>query len=248
MATMNINDIFFKGFYKEVWKKLIPAGISEAECDFIEQNMNIQPPDRLLDLMCGYGRHTLPLAKKGFHVTGIDNAPEYIEEIKLHGAEFPIEAQVAGLMGMQLNGLYDAVICMGNSFCFFSREEAIHILNHLYQHMKPGAHLLINTWMLGEIAIRHFKDKEWFYVDEYKYLVDAKYLFQPSRVEAEHIIIRENGETEILQSVDYIFTLPEMEALFQETGFELKAVYGIPKKRAFKLGDTKAYIIAEKKR
>jgi len=222
MATQNINDIFFKGLYKDVWRKLIPPGLSEAECDFIEQEMNIQPDARLLDLMCGYGRHALPLARKGFRVSAIDNAPEYIEEINAKGEGLAIETQVAGLMDMHLEGQYDAAICMGNSFCFFTRKEAVHILH------------------------RHFKEKDWFYVEDYKYLVDSRYLFQPARVEAEHIIIKETGETEVLQSVDYIFTLSEMEALLKETGFELLTVYSIPKKRAFKLGDSKAYIIAQR--
>jgi SAM-dependent methyltransferase len=246
MATQNINDIFFKGLYKDVWRKLIPPGLSEAECDFIEQEMNIQPDARLLDLMCGYGRHALPLARKGFRVSAIDNAPEYIEEINAKGEGLAIETQVAGLMDMHLEGQYDAAICMGNSFCFFTRKEAVHILHHLHRHLKQGAHLMINTWMLGEIAIRHFKEKDWFYVEDYKYLVDSRYLFQPARVEAEHIIIKETGETEVLQSVDYIFTLSEMEALLKETGFELITVYSIPKKRTFKLGDSKAYIIAQR--
>ena len=46
------------------------------------QYFNLQPGSKVLDLMCGYGRHAIALAKKGIEVTAIDNLEEYINEIK----------------------------------------------------------------------------------------------------------------------------------------------------------------------
>jgi len=245
-TVSNINDVFFNGFYKDVWRKLIPVGISEAECAFIEKEASLQPGDKVLDLMCGYGRHTLPLAKRGYQLTSIDNSNEYIEEINKAAEGLSITTQAASLMEMQLEEAYDLAICMGNSFCFFSKEEAGTILQKVHQHLKASGYFIINTWMLGEIIIRHFKEKEWFYLDEYKYLIDNRYLFNPTRVEADHIIIRSDGATEVLKSVDYIFTVAEMRTLFEESGFQLKEIYSIPKRKKFELGDTQAYIIAER--
>jgi SAM-dependent methyltransferase len=197
--------------------------------------------------MCGYGRHVLPLANKGYQITAIDNAPEYIQEIQGASTGLNIQVQLASLMEMQLADTFDAAICMGNSFCFFSKEEALIILKNLFKHLKPGGSLIINTWMIGEIAIRHFKEKDWFYLDNYKYLIDCNYLFNPTRVEADHIIMRNDGVTEVLKSVDYIFTVSEMEELLQEAGFILKDVYATPRLRKFKLGDSKAYLVCARK-
>jgi hypothetical protein len=36
-STTNINSDFFKGIYKEVWRREIPNGLTEAETDFIEE-------------------------------------------------------------------------------------------------------------------------------------------------------------------------------------------------------------------
>ena len=69
----NINDTFFEGIYKEVWRKLIPPGLSEVECDFIRDVAQLQAGDRVVDFMCGYGRHALELARRGFPVTAVDN-------------------------------------------------------------------------------------------------------------------------------------------------------------------------------
>lgn len=245
-TSVNINDTFFSGLYKDVWRKLVPIGLTEAEVDFIEDVSSLKPDAAVLDLMCGYGRHTLELAKRGYTVTAIDNLPDYIEEIQEKGKSFSVQTQLSSLTKMDLSGTYDAVICMGNSFSFFNKEEAQHILQKIAAHLRTGGCFIINTWMLGEIAIRHFKEKEWFYAGEYKYLHDCKYLFNPSRIESEHTIITPEGLTETYQGVDFIFTLPELENLLSESGLVIDGIYSTPRKKNFKMGDTRAYIAAYK--
>jgi 2-polyprenyl-3-methyl-5-hydroxy-6-metoxy-1,4-benzoquinol methylase len=244
----NINDIFFDGFYKDVWRKLIPAGLTEAEAEFIEEIAGLQSGDKVLDIMCGYGRHAFSLAKKGFSITAVDNLEDYVNEISEQAVNevLPIKAIHSGVLELELHQTYDAIICMGNSFAFFNEEEAISVLQKLYAHLKPGGIFLINTWMLGEIAIKHYKEKDWFYAGEYKYLIDNKYLFNPTRIESEHIIIRSDGATENIKGVDYIFTFAELETILQKTGFSIKDIYSTPRKRKFQFGDTRAYIAVQK--
>lgn len=248
-TSYNINDTFFFGIYKDVWRRLVPDGLTEAEADFIEQAALLQPGASVLDLMCGYGRHTFELAKRGHSVTAVDNLPDYIQEIqeKAIVEDFSIKAQLNSLMTMQLSESYDAAICMGNSFSFFSKEEAQQILANISAHLRSGGCFIINTWMLGEIAIRHFKEKEWFYAGEYKYLHDCRYLFNPSRIESEHTIVTPDGRAESFKGVDYIFTLPELDELLKSAGLFIDGIYSTPRKKPFKMGDTRAYITAYKK-
>src|SRR5215204_589239 len=79
--TANVNDFFFDGIYKELWRKIIPDGLTKAEIGFIIQEANLKPGSKAVDIMCGYGRHTLGLARNGIHVTAIDNLSSYIKEI-----------------------------------------------------------------------------------------------------------------------------------------------------------------------
>ncbi len=121
----NINDIFFDGFYKEVWRKLIPAGLTEAEVDFIEEIAGLQPDDKVLDIMCGYGRHAFALAKKGFSITAVDNLEDYVNEISDQAVNevLPIKAIHSGVLELELHQTYDAIICMGNSFAFLMKKK-----------------------------------------------------------------------------------------------------------------------------
>ena len=72
-VSNNINNVFFNGIYKDVWKKINPPGLTEAEVDFIIETADLNPGNSVLDLMSGYGRHSLGLAKKGLVLTAIDN-------------------------------------------------------------------------------------------------------------------------------------------------------------------------------
>ena len=244
----NINDSFFEGIYKDVWRKLIPPGLSEAECDFIEDVAGLEKPDKILDLMCGYGRHTLELAKRGYDITAIDNSESYVSEINFAATQknLPAKAFAVGALEANLQEKYKAILCMGNSFAFFNRNEAIELLKKLSSCLQPDGILMINSWMVAEIAIKHFREKEWIEVDDYKYLMNYKFHFQPSRIESEHTIIRPDGGIEVINGVDYIFTLAELETMFSQVGITTKALYSTPRKRPFKMGDNRIYIVAGK--
>jgi 2-polyprenyl-3-methyl-5-hydroxy-6-metoxy-1,4-benzoquinol methylase len=248
LSPGNINDTFFNGLYKDIWRKLIPHGLSEAEVDFIEEIGDLQAGSHVLDLMCGYGRHTLELARRNFQVTAIDNSPEYVEEVSTKSSQghLPVSTSCSGAVQMQLDTTFDMAICMGNSFAFFREEEAVIILRNLSDHLRSGGKLLINTWMIAEIAIRHFKEKDWFYLDELTYLTDNAFLFHPTRIETDHILVHKNGSMQTIKGIDYIFTIAELNSLFKKTGFRLVDIYSTPRKKKFRLGDTKAYIVAEK--
>ncbi|MGZ3913478.1 MAG: class I SAM-dependent methyltransferase [Flavisolibacter sp.] len=248
LPTANINDFFFEGIYKDIWRGMIPEGLTQAEVAFILETGNLEKGNRVLDIMCGYGRHALGLARNGIAVTAVDNLGEYIDEIKHIATSegLPVQTVLSGALQAPLEGCFDGVICMGNSFGFFDRRDATALLKKLGKHLKPGGFLLINSWMIAEIAIRYFKEREWHQVNNYKYLLENKFLFHPNRIESEQTIIGEDGYSETIKGVDYIFSLDELEDMFQEAGFKTRECYHTPRKKQFSLGDGRIYIIAEK--
>ena len=244
----NINDTFFEGVYKDVWRKLIQPGLTEIECDFLTDVAKLVKGDNVLDLMCGYGRHSLELARRGFAVTAVDNSPDYIAEIntKAQQASLPVDAFAVSALEVNLSRLYKAVICMGNSFAFFNREEATALLKKIASHLSTDGVLLINSWMIAEIAIKHFREKDWYEVEGFKILMSNRFCFQPSRIESEHTVIGETGVMETINGIDYIFALSELEAMFQEAGLQTAGLYSTPRKKPFRLGDGTIYLAAKK--
>jgi SAM-dependent methyltransferase len=248
-VTVTNNRGFFDGIYQEVWRQMIPPQLTPAEADFIEDVCQLQKGQPVLDLMCGYGRHALELAQRGYPVTAIDSAEGYIREVQAQAsaAHLPLKAYVGDVVALQLDNTFGAAICMGNSFSFFDEALLQQLLRQLRSALLPGSCFIINTWMIAEIIFRHFQEREWHQVAEYKYLIESRYFTQPSRVESDHTILLPGGGTEILSGVDYIYSLAELEKLLELHGFSIREVFYTPRKRKFQLGDNKAYIVAVRK-
>ena len=244
----NINNSFFDGYYKEIWRSIIPEALTRAEVDFLIEKAQLQPGSKVLDLMCGYGRHTLALARKGIEVTAVDNLPGYVNEVKeiSEKENLPVKILKKDVMEFQPTGEYDLIICMGNSLSFFNKEDSQKLFSKISSHLKPGSKFIFNSWMIAEIAIKQFKEKSWSYMGDLKFLSDGKYLFSPSRIETETFFIDPDGNTEVKKAIDYIYSLNETETMLNKSGFILKETWSIPGKKKFILGDPRIYIIAEK--
>ena len=223
----NINNNFFEGNYKDVWRKLILPGLTEAEVDFIIEIADLKPKNRALDLMCGYGRHSLELGRRECIVTAIDNSAAYVKEIEtaVEKEGLKIKAVLADVIDVDFDGKYETAICMGNSFAFFNKQDALKLLHNVASALNKHGKLIINTYMLGEIAIKYFKEKDWFYVDDYKYLTENKYFFNPTRIESDHIIMKTGMEAEVIKGIDYIFTVSEFTEILNTAGFSLTEMY-----------------------
>ena len=70
----NVNDSFFEGHYKTIWKEITPPILTEREILFIKKYFQLNENSLILDLMCGYGRHAVGLAEigRGLRKTSFD--------------------------------------------------------------------------------------------------------------------------------------------------------------------------------
>jgi len=244
----NVNNTYFDGYYKDIWRTYIPAELTGKESDFMIRHFNLQPGSKVLDLMCGYGRHAIALAEKDISVTAVDNLTEYIDELTETSRiqNLSIRAIKADVVNYEPDEIFDLAICMGNSLCFFDRTDTIKLLKMINAHLKPRGHFLINTWMIAEIAFNGFRERQWNNVGDLKFIMESKYFLQPSRIESDHLILAPDGTAETKKAVDYIYSIAEMEMMLNESRFRMKEIYSIPGKKKFTLGEPRAYIIAQK--
>jgi len=248
MSKSNINDNFFDGFYKQIWKELIPPELTRKELDFMVPFFHLQKGDSILDLMCGHGRHSIGLARMGMQVTAIDNLKDYLDEIDhtAKGEGLDIKTIQQSMQDLQPLGEHTLAICMGNSLQFFDPNDLQEILVNVSESLKPGGHFLINSWSIAEISLRNFKEKVSSQMGAFQFSAESTWQISPSRIEIKSSIVSPDGISEDRHSIDYIYSLNEMEYLLKAAGLQLKEVYSIPGRKKFTLGDPRAYLIAEK--
>ena len=73
-------------WYKKIWTLDIQdmSWVEPAvyEVDFVVESLELRGQERVLDLACGFGRHTLELARRGYSVVGVDITLEFIDEAR----------------------------------------------------------------------------------------------------------------------------------------------------------------------
>jgi cyclopropane fatty-acyl-phospholipid synthase-like methyltransferase len=244
----NINDRFFDGYYKDIWRALIPEALTKAEVDYLVHEARLEAGSRVLDLMCGYGRHAFLLARQGINVTAVDNLADYINEIKeiARKENLPITTSQEDVMQFHSQEEFDLIICMGNNMSFFNKEDSEKLFSNICSHLKTNGKVIFNSWMIAEIAIKQFKDNSWTTLGDIKCLYNSKYMFSPARIETESIFIAQDGNVETKKAVDYIYSLNEIEAMLNKSGLAVKAIWSIPGKKKFTLGEPRVYLITEK--
>jgi SAM-dependent methyltransferase len=244
----NINNIFFDGYYKEIWRSLIPEGLTAAEVDFLLDQANLKPGSKVLDLMCGYGRHALALGRKGIQVTAIDNLSEYVKEITeiAEREMLPVTCIQADVIEYEPAEAFDLAICLGNNLSFFDKKDTGKFFFTIASHLRKGGLFIANSWTIAEIVFKSFTPKTWSEINGLKYLAESKISFHPTRMETEMTIILADRSEEKKKAVDYIYSLNEFAVALEDAGFSVRDMWSIPGKKKFSFGEPRIYIVAEK--
>ena len=123
----------------------------EQECDFIESvfakfSGNVE---RVLDLGCGTGGHDLILAKRGYHVVGIDHSQEMLEiaRRKAKDADLSLEFVKHDIKNLNLQNEFDAVISMFAVMSYQTTNSALsQVCKTAREHLVQGGIFLFDCW------------------------------------------------------------------------------------------------------
>ncbi len=110
-------DAIFDEIYIPTYMRLLAEHDSAEEARMAAELAGVDPSADVLDVPTGFGRHAIPLAKLGFHVTGVDRSGVQLSEARrLAGeVEWPrwIEADFRELPFEDES--FDAVLCLFSS-------------------------------------------------------------------------------------------------------------------------------------
>ncbi|UCD19142.1 MAG: class I SAM-dependent methyltransferase [candidate division WOR-3 bacterium] len=115
---------------------------------------------RLLDIACGNGRICIPLARKGFSVTGIDVGSAYIDDAKKRAARSRVSAEfVCGDMrrlDVLVRGKFDVVLSVWTSIGYYDKKTDERLFKTIARRMKKGALFFVVNTMSQEYLLQHF--------------------------------------------------------------------------------------------
>ena len=121
--------------------------------------LDLAPSVRVADIPCGYGRHSLALAKLGYRVTGVDIDERELSEARRAAKEQDLQVDFLKAdmrdIGLNYGGKFDAVINLFFAFGFFLEErENIRAMVEFYRVLKPDGRLLIHSDVCTDMLVR----------------------------------------------------------------------------------------------
>ena len=103
-------------FFDEAWPTISRGLESEADAESEVGWIlgHVRPPagGRVLDAPCGFGRHSLALARRGFQVTGVDLSETELQRAKERAAAAGVPLQLVrqDMRDMEFSGEFDLAL------------------------------------------------------------------------------------------------------------------------------------------
>ncbi len=137
---------FFNDDYLKLYKH--DEGQTSKEADSVIRMLQIEKGKKILDLACGFGRHSVVLAQKGLVVTGYDLSESFLKRAKdvADTMKVNIDLIQGDMRQIPFESEYDAVINMFTAFGFFEHEEEdLQVLKGVHKALKPGGQFLMDV-------------------------------------------------------------------------------------------------------
>ena len=191
---------------------------------------------RILELCCGTGRLTLPIAIDGYDISGVDNSSSMLEQAKLKvsRAGLKVEFIEADIRTLDLPEKYDLIFIPFNSIHhLYKNDDLFKVFNAVKNHLKEGGLFLFDCFnpniqfmINGEKGQKEIT--EYTTNDGRKVLIKEIMRYenktQINRIEWHYYI---NGEFDSIQNLDMRMFFPqELDSYLEWNGFNIINKFG----------------------
>jgi len=140
--------------YSDAYDVLYQDKDYQAECDLLEQIFRTyvgRPVKTVLDMGCGTGGHAIPLAMRGYQVTGLDRSKAMLEKASQKAAALPAEQRPSFILGdvrdFTLTKTFDATLLMFAVLGYqLENRDVLDTLRNVRRHLDAGGMLIFDVW------------------------------------------------------------------------------------------------------
>jgi ubiquinone/menaquinone biosynthesis C-methylase UbiE len=182
----------------------------------------------LLDVPCGFGRHSIPLARAGYRVVGSDRSQALLDEAgrRAGGGPSPelVRADYRELPFADAS--FDAALNLYTSIGFLGDEEDTRALAEIGRVLRPGGKLVIET-MHRDRLVTLGTDRHWELLGEGRLLVAQSTFDHAAGVaQTTQTLIDTGNERESRTWSIRVYTATELVAMLDRAGFAEAKCYG----------------------
>jgi ubiquinone/menaquinone biosynthesis C-methylase UbiE len=227
-----------------------------ADLPFYSRWLKKKKNGNILELCCGTGRLTIPLAQDGHNIIGVDNNTSMLKqaERKANELKTPISFIKSDMRSLDLPEVYDIIFIPFNSIHhLYDNQDFFNVLISVKQHLKNDGYFLFDCFNPNINYIVSSENKE---------IVVAKYSTEDGR----EVVIKQtmsyenktqinrikwhyfiNGKFDSIQNMDIRLFFPqELEAYLKLYGFKIINKFGGFKEELFDNKSEKQILVCKK--
>ncbi|MGW4239453.1 class I SAM-dependent methyltransferase [Streptomyces sp. NPDC004749] len=190
--------------------------------------LDFAPGSRVLDLCCGPGVYLVPLARRGYAVTGVDLSEVMLERAGAACADAGVEVRLvrADMLTHVEPESYDVVLNVFTSFGYFDDPgDNLQVLRNAHDSLVPGGRLVIDV-MGKEVLAGWIGRPQLVELDDGGYVVQRDTVLDDwSRLRTDWTLVR-GGTAREASITSFLYSGAELRSLFEEAGFTKVGCYG----------------------
>ncbi len=197
----------------------------------------------VLDIACGAGRHTIELAKRGYHVTGNDLSPFLLEEARKNAeaSNLTLDLTCSDMRHIATNRKYELVVQLFTSFGYFEqKDDDQRVLRNAYSLVQVGGWYildLLNPEYLRQTLVANSKRT----VGELT--ITEERSLQHNTISKNITIIPQKGDSLTFSESVRLYDQEEISAMLEYEGFNVINIIGTYRGDAFLQTDSPRMMI-----
>ena len=238
---------FFSGLAVSFWRAALPPEATKADVDYLWKHLSLSPGDRVLDVPCGAGRLTLPLAERGCAMTGIDISREFLDAAREVAAEkrLNVELVEADMRAVPTHGGFDAAFCFGNSFGYLDDSGNEEFIEAVAAALKPGGRFALDFGQTAESVYPRLEPRQEGEMAGFRFVEETR--LDPATSRIENVFeFSKDGKTERKLASQRVYLAGDVVRMLAAAGLETREMFGSIEGDPFVLSSQRLLVVAEK--
>jgi ubiquinone/menaquinone biosynthesis C-methylase UbiE len=227
-STTETWDSFFSDFYLRAYAGDERDVQAEADALAAVRLAGVEPGADVVDVPCGFGRHTLALARAGYRAVGVDRSGTLLDEARRRsgGERWPKWTRADYRELPFAEESFDAAFNLFTSLGYLGDVEDTKVLAAIRRVLRPDGKLVLET-MHRDRLVTNFSESDWHLMGEGRLLLEQRTWDPVTGVaQSTQTLITGAGERESRTFSVRTYSATELLAMIARAGFSDAKAYG----------------------
>ncbi len=221
-------DAFFSDFYLRAYAGEERDAQAEADALAAARLAGCEAGAEIVDVPCGFGRHSIALARAGYRVTGVDRSRALLDEARRRasGERWPKLTRADYRELPFAEHSFDGALNLFTSLGYLGDAEDVKVLAAIRRVLRPGARLVLETMHRDRLVVG-WQDRTWHLMGAGRLLLEQR-TFDPVTgvAQSTQTLIDSTGERESRTFSVRTYAATELLAMIERAGYSDARPYG----------------------